>query len=460
MLELFDVCVIGGGPAGASLALQLAKLGRSVVVIEKVPFPRRHVGESLTGGILPLLQVLGVLPRIEFGQFLKAPHSTVFWAGQLKSKETHGGYQVDRGVFDEILLREARSAGARVMQPARVLNIRREADWSIDLQGGVRLQARFVAVAGGRSQILGGKKIPFGSRTIAMYAYWSEVDPEGGETLVEAGSSQWYWGAPLPEGTFNATVFVDTENAKKEQYLDLIHRSRLLSPRLREGACGEVCACDATSFLDEKIVTPDSIKVGDAALTIDPLSSQGVQTAIGTAIHGAIVINTILDRPGETEMAMDFYCRRVADSAQFHAHTVAQQYWEQWTISHCSFWRKRATLDAARERRTSTRLTTLDQPVCVSRRATFTPVAIATEKYVVESDGVVLDGEVFCRLGEHSISALLSQISDTMPAREVLQNWSQQIPAGTALRFLEFAWERGLLEGPQRCEMVPGQHRP
>ena len=447
MPELFDVCVIGGGPAGASLALQLAKLGRSVVVIEKVSFPRRHVGESLTGGILPLLQVLGVLPRIESAQFLKAARSTVFWAGQLKSKETHGGYQVDRGVFDEILLREARSAGARVMQPARVLNIRREADWLIDLQGGVRLQARFVAVAGGRSQILGGKKIPFGSRTIAMYAYWSGVDPEGGETLVEAGSAQWYWGAPLPEGIFNATVFVDTANAKKEQYLNLIHRSKLLSPRLREGACGEVCACDATSFLDEKIVTPDSIKVGDAALTIDPLSSQGVQTAIGTAIHGAIVINTILDRPGETETAMDFYRRRVVDSAQFHAHTAAQQYWEQWTISPSSFWRKRATLDAAPEGRTSTGLTSLDQPVCVSRRATFTPVATATEKYVVESDGVVLDGEIFCRLGEHSVSGLLSQISDTMPAREVLRNWSQQMPAGTALRILEFAWERGLLEG-------------
>jgi flavin-dependent dehydrogenase len=446
--EFFDVCVIGGGPAGASLALQLAKLGRSVVVIEKVSFPRRHVGESLTGGILPLLQVLGVLPRIESGQFLKAPHSTVFWAGQLNSKETHGGYQVDRGVFDEILLHEARSAGARVMQPARVENISREDCWSVDVQGGVKLQARFIAVAGGRSQILGGKKIPFGSRTIAMYAYWSGVDPERGETLVEAGSSQWYWGAPLPDGTFNATVFVDTKDAKKENYLNLIYQSKLLWPRLRGGACGEISACDATSFLDEDVVTPDSIKVGDAALTIDPLSSQGVQTAIGTALHAAIVINTILDRPSDTDMAMDFYRRRVTESAQFHADTAAQQYREQWVDSASPFWQRRVAVNRARERRSSARLTSLDQPVCVSPRAAFVPVATATEKYVIERDGIMFDGELFCRLGEHSVSELLSQVTDMMPAREVLQNWSQQIPAGSALGVLEWAWERRLLETP------------
>lgn len=446
MHEPLDVCVIGGGPAGASLALRLAKLGRSVAVIEKASFPRRHIGESLTGGILPLLQVLGVLPQIESGQFLKASRSTVLWAGQLNSKETHGGYQVDRGLFDEILLHEAKSAGALVMQPARVVNISKDEYWSIDLQDGVRLQARFVAVAAGRSPILGGKKIPLGSRTIAMYAYWSGVDPERGETLVEAGLSQWYWGAPLPDGTFNATVFVDKENAKKELYLEFIHQSTLLSPRLKDSVCGEICACDATSTLSEEVVSPCSIKVGDAALTIDPLSSQGVQTALGTAIHAAIVINTILDRPGDTDMAMGFYRRRVSESAQFHARAAAQQYGEQWLFSPSPFWQRRIAVDGAREHRLSGRLATLDQPVRVSPRAAFIPVATATEKYVAKAEGIVLEGEVFCRLGEHSVSKLLSQVIDTMPAREVLQNWSQEIPAWSALRVLEWAWERGLLE--------------
>jgi hypothetical protein len=332
------------------------------------------------------------------------------------------------------------------MQPARVLNISRGQYWSIDLQDSTTLRARFIAVAAGRSPIIGGKKVSLGAKTIALYAYWSGVDPECGETLVEAGPSQWYWGAPLPEGVFNATVFVDKENARKEYYFDLIRQSSLLSARLRDGVCGGIYARDATSFLDEDIVTPCSIKVGDAALTIDPLSSQGVHTAIGTAIHAAIVINTILDRPGDTDMAMDFYRRRVAESAHFHARTAAQQYREQWLCSPSPFWQRRTAVNGTVERRVSIRLATLDQPVCLSRRAAFSPVATATEKYVVESEGIVLDGEVFCRLGEHSVAKLLAQITDTMPAREVLQTWSQQIPLRSALKVLEWAWERGLLE--------------
>ncbi len=446
MTELFDVCVIGGGPAGASLALRLTDLGRSVVVIEKHSFPRRHLGESVTGGVLPLLQVLGVERRMEAAGFIDAPRSTVLWAGQLNCRETHGGYLVDRGTFDEILLSEARSAGALVKQPARVRRMLNKQHWTIDLQDGQSLCARFVAEAGGRNSILGGRKIACGAQTIALYAYWSGVDPGHGEALVEAGHSQWYWGAPLPDGTFNATVFVDRQDARKENYFELIAQSSLLSPRLRDGASGGVYACDATSFVNEEIVTPRSIRVGDAAFTIDPLSSQGVQTAIGTALHAAVVINTILDQPGNSTMAMDFYRRRITESAQFHSHAAATQYREQWMFSSTPFWRRRLATDDSKQPRVFSMLTNLNQHMHVSPQAAFVPVAIATEKYVIESDGVAVGREVFCKVGEHSVSQLLSQITETMSAREVLQRWSQHIPAPSALRILEWAWYRGLLE--------------
>lgn len=447
MPELFDVCVIGGGPAGASLALRLAQLGRSVVVIEKHCFPRRHLGESVTGGVLPLLQVLGVQRRMESAGFIDAPRSTVLWAGRLNSRETHGGYQVDRGIFDEILLSEARSAGALVKQPARVRHITNKQQWTIDLQDGQSLCAKFVAKAGGRNSILGGRKIACGAQMIALYAYWSGVDPGHGETLVEAGRSQWYWGAPLPDGTFNATVFVDKEDARKENYFELIAQSSLLSPRLRDGACEVVYACDATSFVCEEIVTPRSICVGDAGLTIDPLSSQGVQTAIGTALHAAVVINTILDRPDDTTMAMDFYHRRITESSQFHSHAAATQYREQWMFSSTPFWQRRLATDDSKQSRVFSMLMNLNQRIHVSPQAAFVPVAIATEQYVVESDGIVFGRDVFCRVGEHSASQLLSQITETMSAREVLQRWSQHIPAQSAVRVLDWAWNRGLLEG-------------
>src|SRR5688572_29358999 len=60
-----EICVIGGGPAGSTVARELASLGHDVILVERAPFPRRHIGESLSPGILPLLDLIGIRNRIE-----------------------------------------------------------------------------------------------------------------------------------------------------------------------------------------------------------------------------------------------------------------------------------------------------------------------------------------------------------------------------------------------------------
>jgi flavin-dependent dehydrogenase len=56
--QRFDVCIVGGGPAGSITALQLALLGHRVCLFERSVFPRRQVGELLTRGIWPILDSL------------------------------------------------------------------------------------------------------------------------------------------------------------------------------------------------------------------------------------------------------------------------------------------------------------------------------------------------------------------------------------------------------------------
>src|SRR5271163_1326601 len=132
-----EVGVLGAGPAGSAISRRLAQLGHSVVVVEKSVFPRSHVGESIAGSILPLLDVLGLRPRVEDFGFLRPAGSMVRWAGDHDDdRPVYGepGFQVDRGRFDKLLLDAAAECGATLLQPVQTLNIDQcEGLWSIDV---------------------------------------------------------------------------------------------------------------------------------------------------------------------------------------------------------------------------------------------------------------------------------------------------------------------------------------
>ena len=126
MAPFYDAAIIGGGPAGSTVATALARAGRSVVVFEKEKFPRVHVGESLLPFSLPIFEKLGVAEKIRAAGF-QEKYGAFFW------NETTGGtrpvrfadgwdkghpmaYQVKRADFDDLLLRHSEASGADVRQ--------------------------------------------------------------------------------------------------------------------------------------------------------------------------------------------------------------------------------------------------------------------------------------------------------------------------------------------------------
>ncbi|MCW3053067.1 MAG: hypothetical protein JWN14_2237, partial [Chthonomonadales bacterium] len=287
-----DICVLGGGPAGAAIARRLALLGHEVWIVERAQFPRAHIGESLTPGILPLLDLLGVRSRVEEAEFLRPDAAMIRWEDATEMRALPAGergFQVDRGRFDALLLEAACEAGAQLLQPAIAGKPVREGaqQWRVPLrfQGqDLLLQARFVVDATGRRATLGGPKRRSGTPTLALFAYWKQAGMMGSETRVEAGREAWFWGAPLPDGTFNATVFLDpkrgvghTRHDLENLYRNLLAESSLLGGCLEGVPAGEMVACNATTYQDPQPVGEDFLKVGEASFSIDPLSSQGVQ---------------------------------------------------------------------------------------------------------------------------------------------------------------------------------------
>lgn len=470
----YDVCVVGGGPAGSSLALRLAQLGRRVAVIEKSTFPRLHVGESLAPGIRPLLDVLELSEVVSSAGFLPSGGATVAWGGERRQHPVQGSpaLLVDRSRFDALLLQKtAEMPTVRLFQPARVrAAARREGCWTLDLDSGQKVRALYLADAAGGARLRltpptdagGGERRALGARTVALYAYWQQSDPDAGtpaasETLVESGHEAWYWGAQLPGGLFNAMVFVDPGG--RRDYEALLGQSQLLSTRLRGNRrVSRVRACDATPSAAVTPVTPTFIRVGDAALFVDPISSQGVQAAIGTALHAAIVLNTLIDNPDDAELALAFYHRRVRESSTFHAAAAAGFYRAQADSSEQDFWLRRAhaaetaAAAAAAERLSGPSPGAPTVPLSPASRVTraldvvFSPVSIASASHVTRTAGIVAGGKEYAFVGRGiRLAPLLEQIDAPLSAFDVVARWSRTIPPQEALEILQWAWREALI---------------
>src|SRR5712675_2273112 len=103
-----------------------------------------------------------------------------------------------------------------------------------------------------------------------------------------------------------------------DRFLQLIGRSALMEGCRDVELIAPARAIDATPYLGCDCVAPTRIRLGDAALAIDPISSSGVQKAIQSALSGAIVANTLLRRPELTDAALSFYRTQLSDASERH----------------------------------------------------------------------------------------------------------------------------------------------
>jgi flavin-dependent dehydrogenase len=461
-----DVCVIGGGPAGSTLARRLRQLGHSVVLIEKRTFPRSHIGESLISGVLPLFDVLGLREEIENAGFLRPRGAIVRWSAALEQREIAGepGFQVDRGRFDNILLQAAAALGTHILQPARAITIKRlhTGNWYSTVHcktGNVTVESRFVADATGRDGFLAGVKKRSLARTLALYAYWTDVHFDGPETRIDRSEEGWFWGAPLPDGKLNATVFIDTSQYQtgiaragnlESFYKELLARSELLADCLKGSLIGRVRGCDATQVYDDEPATPDTIKLGEAAFSIDPLSSQGVQTAIGSALHAAVVIHTILLRPDDTELALEFYKMRQRQSVNLHAKAAEQFYGEIASEMSGEFWRRRLT-----NLKNTAPETAWPEPPQLTPLTYIhlSPDIRFGELPVIQGDFIAPIQAIFSpRLHQPvaffagmAIAPLVAGIQHPVTAQQLLQAWAEKMPFDQAKTILQWLWGAGIL---------------
>jgi 2-polyprenyl-6-methoxyphenol hydroxylase-like FAD-dependent oxidoreductase len=256
------------------------------------------------------------------------------------------GYQVSRATLDPLLLDQAASCGVRVERDARVHRVRIEADAAlVNLtdDGGRELRSAFVIDATGRSGVVAvahrlRRQVPGGGMQ-ALIGEWSRPSgwslDEPSHTHIETCDNGWAWSIPISATTrhVGAMIHGATSAIDRGPHLEATYRTQLArTPRLRaqvEGArLAHAFACDASIYDATAFGGRRFLLIGDAASTLNPLSSFGVKKALASAWLGAIVVHTCLAHP-----------ERAASALQFHDEWEAQV----WQIN------LRATRDFARE---------------------------------------------------------------------------------------------------------------
>src|SRR6188474_1339291 len=128
--SMYDVAIIGGGPAGSTAAALLARAGRRVILFEREQFPRFHIGESLLPFSMKAFTRLGLHGKFLNAGFMKkyggeimsagSDTGTKFYFKDGYSSQTDHAYQVTRGDFDKVLLDHAAESGAEVHEQTAV----------------------------------------------------------------------------------------------------------------------------------------------------------------------------------------------------------------------------------------------------------------------------------------------------------------------------------------------------
>jgi flavin-dependent dehydrogenase len=304
---LIDVAVIGGGPAGSAAALALAQLGAAVLLVE----PGSHrppVGETLPPGAKPLLDRLGLRDRMAGAGFLPSIGNWSAWGGAepwgrdfLYHRNGHG-WHLDRRRFDALLRHAAEAAGA-VPRRASLAHAapRAGGGFHLSLTDGDAIEVPFVLDATGRrsafARALGIRRRPI-DRMVAVAGYVArraDGPAEPAATLVEATESGWWYSAPLPQDRLVAVFMTDADLARDgvtglHGWLDRLAAAPGTGARaLRYGAglAGPPMVVPAASGRLDRIAGPDWLAIGDAAASFDPLSSQGISSALETGIAAA-----------------------------------------------------------------------------------------------------------------------------------------------------------------------------
>lgn len=412
--------------------------------------------------MLDLLELTGCATPVRSAGFRPVATMDVAWD---RASAPHAlpacSLLVDRLRFDAVLRDRAAEVGVDVIRPATVESTTPTDDgWLLSVSSDrPRIRARFLVDATGRPAGRRGS-ITSGPALLGVTGVWSGDVPH--DPAVVAADDGWVWCAPVADvqqaPRCEITAFVDAHEFRSlegqtsaDRYRAIVYASGVVGRSARPPTrirAGNASAQRAAAVAEERW-----LRVGDAALALDPLSASGVMRATQSALSAAIVAHTVLTSPGDATVALDHHRRTLTHSSAHHAAWTAESYAAVAAVRRTPYWLARSHLrvgggDASFG---ATQLAPMLTPSQVVRRS---PSVRFVEVSQVRADRVELgmaiehpglDGAV-AFLDGIAVVPLLRQLEVNASLGDVVAQWSRTVPLTTAVHLAGWLVRRGVIE--------------
>ena len=288
-MEIFDVAVVGGGPAGSVCAAFCAAAGLRTVLIEREKFPREKVcGDCLNPECWPILRQLGIDQRVR-----EAPHATLasvaFIGLHDRSMEIalpqgeDAEIAIKRSIFDTLLLDRASQLGAEIREKSTLTSLEKtNGDWKLTIADAFACRAQVLVAADGRNSTVArlcGLLPHIGKERVALQAHISLPPHFGNKVVLQLLPGGYSGQAPVSEGEFNLCLVGKPKSIRTlqkwaiEQFaLPTAQQWRTITP------------------LTRATVPPahrNLLFAGDAARVVEPFTGEGIFYALRSGVLAA-----------------------------------------------------------------------------------------------------------------------------------------------------------------------------
>ena len=327
----YDTIVIGGGPAGSTVATLVAEHGHRVLLLERATTPQFKIGESLIPATYWTFKRLGMLEKLRTSHFPQkysvqfysrtGKGSAPFYFFQTNPHESAVTWQVLRSEFDEMLLDNAREKGVEVRRGVGVREVLFEGETATGVvtqnTDGTRetLHATVIVDSTGQRSLIGRQlnlnTIEPNLKMASLFTHYEgghrDEGIDEGATLIlhTEEKDSWFWSIPLPynrtsvgvvgeldyllqnrrdaNGKLDAQKIFDEELAKCPPLKQRLKGAKQLLP---------IQTTKDFSYRASRIAGNHWVLVGDAFGFLDPVYSTGLFLALKS---GEMAADTIIE---------------------------------------------------------------------------------------------------------------------------------------------------------------------